>query len=97
MLRRQYFSRREHGHLVSVLDSDDRGLRGHDGFPAAHVALQKAVHRAGRGHVTSDLAQYALLSVGGFEREHGLDPLAYAIVEFERNTDLLPRFPASGQ
>ena len=97
MLRGQDFGGREHRHLVSVLDGDHRRLRCHDGLAAAHVALQQTVHGARRGHVTRDLAQHALLRAGRLERQHGLDPLAHAIVQIEGDADLLPRFPAPRQ
>ena len=83
VLRRQDFGGRQHRHLVAVFDGDHRRLRRHDGLAAAHVALQQPVHRMRRRHVVGDLPQHALLRAGRLERQHGLDPLAHAVVELE--------------
>ena len=77
------FRRREHGHLVAVLDGDDGGFGGDDGLTAAHVALQQAVHGMGRRHILSDLFEDALLGAGGLEGQHGFHAFANAIVQLK--------------
>ncbi len=85
MLRGQDFGGRQHRHLIAVFDGDDGGFGGHDGLAAAHIALQQAVHGARRLHVVGDFAEDALLRAGGLEGQHGLDLLAHAVVELERD------------
>ena len=82
------FGGREHRRLIAVLDRDHRGFGGHQRLAAAHVALQQAAHRMRRLHIISDLLQHSLLRAGGFERQHGLDLLAHAIVQLERDAGL---------
>ena len=56
--------------LVSVLDCNQGGLQGHDGFAAADVPLQQPVHRPGCAHVMDDFRQRFLLRGRGVKRQH---------------------------
>ena len=90
VLRRQNFRRRQHRHLIAVLDGDDRRLRRHQCLAAAHVALQQPVHRMRVRHILRDLRQHLFLCAGGFEGQHGFDLLAHAFIQFEPDAGLLP-------
>ena len=61
---------RHQGGLVAVLDGHQHGLQGDDGLARAHIALQQPAHRFRRAHVGDDLAQSALLRLGGVEGQH---------------------------
>src|SRR5215469_13335496 len=86
VLRGQNFGGSEDGHLVPIFDGDDGGFRGNDGFAAAHVALQEAVHGARGFHIVGDFLDHTLLRLGGLEGQHGLNLLAHAVVDFESDS-----------
>ena len=69
MLFGEDLGRRHEGHLVTVLDGLQRGERGDDGFAAAHVAEQQALHRVRLRQVARDLLPYFLLCASEFERQ----------------------------
>lgn len=64
MLLGQNFGGRHHRHLRTGFDGGERGERGHDGFAAAHIALQQAVHGKGLRHIGADFGQHARLCAG---------------------------------
>ena len=69
MLSGQDLGRRHDGGVVAALHSHQHGGGRHDRFAASDVALQKAVHRAGREHVVLYLAEDAELVLGQLERQ----------------------------
>ncbi len=83
VLRGENFGWREDGALVSVFEGDDAGFRGDNGFAAADVALQEAVHGARQLHVIGDFFEHALLSVSGLEGEDGFNLLAHTVGDLE--------------
>ena len=44
-------------------------MKGDDGFPRSHVSLNEPIHGFGRAHVSFDLGNHALLSVGQPKRQ----------------------------
>ena len=76
MLRGEDFGGRHQRGLGAVLDGDQRGLHGDDGFAGADIALQQAAHGLGAAHVGDDLAEDAFLRGGGMEGQDLLDGLA---------------------
>ena len=90
MLLRQNFRGRENRHLIAVLQRDHRRFRRHDGFSAAHIALQQPVHRTRPRHVVRDLLQHALLRIRRFERQQLLDLFAHPIVQRESDAQASP-------
>jgi len=84
MLHGENFRGRHERGLRGVFDSDDGGLQGDDGFAAADVALQEAVHRSGLFEVGNNFFQDFELSRGRFEREnsfHGFADFFFADAE----------------
>ena len=73
MLHRKYFGGRHQRGLVTVLDHNGRGLQGHNGLAAAHVALQQAVHRRALLKVRGDFTQRAFLRTRRLEGQYALD------------------------
>ncbi len=61
---------------VAVFDGDDGGLERDDGFAAADVALEEAVHGRGLFEIGDDFLQDFELSCGGLEGEDALDGFA---------------------
>src|SRR5262249_50365171 len=59
-----------------VLDGDDRGLQGDNGFAASDVALEKTIHRKWLFHVCDNFGENFLLGVGGLEWEDALQRVA---------------------
>ena len=53
-----------HGYLCACFDGGQRRERGHDGFAAAHIPLQQAVHRVRLRQILADFGQHAILSSG---------------------------------
>ena len=76
MLHGENFRRRHERGLAAVFDSDNRGLQGDDGFAAADVALQEAVHGRGLFEIGGDFGQDAFLGGGGFEGKDSLEGFA---------------------
>ena len=94
VLRGEDFGGRQHGHLVTVFDGDHGGFGCYDSLAAADVALQQAIHGMRLAHVGGDLLNHALLRAGGLERQHPLDALAHAFVDFECDAGDRARFGA---
>ncbi len=78
MLHGENFRRRHQRHLLTVFDHDGGRLERHDGFPAADVALQQAVHRLGAFEIGGDFRQHSLLRRGGLEGKNALERFSYA-------------------
>lgn len=57
------------GGLPAGLNRDEHGGEGHDGFAAAHVAVEQTVHGNGIGHVLTDFVETAKLGGGEVEGE----------------------------
>ena len=79
MLHGENFRGRHERGLAAVFDGDDRGLQGDDGFAAADVALQQAVHRHGFFQVGGNFRQNAFLRGGGLERQNALQGFAHFV------------------
>ena len=79
MLHGENFGGRHQSGLVAVFDGDDGGFEGDDGFAAADVALQQAVHGGGFFEVGGDFAEDAFLRVRWFEREDAFQRVANVI------------------
>jgi len=62
--------------LAGVFDGDDRGLERNDGFAAAYIPLQEAIHGYGLFEVRGNLAKNAFLGVGGLERKNAFQGFA---------------------
>jgi hypothetical protein len=75
MLHGENFGGGHERDLKTVFDDDGGGFQGHDGFSAAHVALEQAVHGRGALEIGDDFGQHALLRFGGLEGEHALERL----------------------
>src|ERR1700719_3050575 len=67
MLDGKNFSGRHESGLAVVFDGDDSGLKGDDGFSAADVTLQQAIHRHWLFEVGGDFREDPLLRGGGLE------------------------------
>ncbi len=76
MLDGKNFGGGHEGRLSVVFDGDNRGLECDDGFAAANVALEEAVHRGGLFEVGGDFGEDALLRGGGLEGEDALEGFA---------------------
>src|SRR6266849_6403161 len=76
MLDGKNFRGRHQSGLATVFDGNDRGLQGDDGFAAADVALEEAIHGRGLFQVGGNFGEDALLCSGGFERENALEGFA---------------------
>ena len=89
MLLREDFSRRHERNLVPVFYGDDCGLESHDRFARSHVSLQQPPHQKRLLHVGGDFVEHPLLSLSvGSKGRISLNGLAYAVVEFERDSSL---------
>ena len=64
MLFGQNFGGCHHGHLCAGFHGGECGQRGDDGFAAADIALQQAVHGKGLRHVLPDFGQGFFLGAG---------------------------------
>ena len=97
MLFGQNFGGRHYGHLCSGFDGGECGKCGDDGFSAAYVALQQAVHGKGLRHVLADFGYGALLCAGEGEGQGVAQGLAERAVADQRHglaaDTLLPRQP----
>ncbi len=62
--------------LASIFDGDDRGLERDDGFAAADIALQEAIHGHGLFEVRGNFGKDALLGIGRLERENAFQCFA---------------------
>ena len=69
MLFGKDFGRRHHGRLRAGFDGGQRGQGGDDGFAAADIALQQAVHRVGLCHVAADFGYDPFLGIGQGKRQ----------------------------
>ena len=76
MLDGENFGGRHERCLAAVFYGDDGGLQGDDGFTAADVALEEAVHGAGLFKVGGDFAENAFLRGGGFEGQDSFERFA---------------------
>src|SRR5882724_9708676 len=76
MLDGKNFGGGHEGRLSAVFDGDNRGLQRDDGFAAADVTLEEAVHRGGLFEVGGDFGEDAFLRGGGLEREDAYQSLA---------------------
>ncbi len=76
VLHGENFRGRHERGLRGVFDGDDGGLQRDDGFAAADVALQQAVHGRGLFEVGGDFREDAFLRGGGFERQDALERFA---------------------
>ena len=97
MLFGKDFSRRHHSRLRAGFDGGQRGQGGYDGFAAADIALQQAVHGVGLRHVAADFGHDPFLGIGQGKRQgvaQGLGQRAVAAQCRRRAADtLLPRQP----
>ena len=76
MLHGENFRGRHQRGLSAVFDGDDGGLQSDDGFAAADVALEEAVHGRGLFKVGDDFREDAFLRGGGLEGEDALNGFA---------------------
>src|SRR6266478_2574389 len=76
MLHGENFRGRHESGLRAVFDGDYGGLEGDDGFAAADVALEEAIHRGGLFEVGGDFRENAFLRGGGLEGEDALEGFA---------------------
>ena len=76
MLHGENFRGGHEGGLRAVFDGDDGGLQSDDGFAAADVALEEAVHGRGLFEVGDNFLQDFELSGGRLEGEDALDGFA---------------------
>jgi len=76
MLHGENFRGRHERGLRAVFDGDDGGLQRDDGFAAADIALEEAIHWHGLFEVGDDFLQDFVLSRGRFEGEDALDGFA---------------------
>ena len=76
MLDGENFRGRHERGLGGVFDGDDGGLERDDGFAAADVALEQAVHRSGLFQVGGDFREDAFLRGGRFEGQDALERFA---------------------
>ncbi len=53
--------------LETIVHGDQHGHKCHQGFPAAHITLQQAVHLTARAHIPPDLLHYFFLGTGQFK------------------------------
>ena len=97
MLFGKDFGRCHHSRLRAGFDGGQGGQGGNDGFAAADIALQQAVHRMGLRHVAADFGHDSFLSIGQGKRQsvaQGLGQHAVAAQCCRRAADaLLPRQP----
>ena len=77
MLHGENFGGRHERALAPVFDGDDSGLESNDGFAAADVALEEAVHGGGLFEVGGDFREDAFLRGGGFEGQDAFERFAY--------------------
>src|ERR1700682_1714074 len=70
MLHGENFRGGHQSGLAAVFDGDDRGLQGNDGFAAADIALEQAVHGRGLFEVGGDFREDAFLRGGGLEGQN---------------------------
>ncbi len=73
VLAGENFGRGHQRGLRTVGDGQQHGVDGDDGFAAADVALQQAVHRDGAGHVGGDFVDRLALRGGKWEGEQACD------------------------
>jgi hypothetical protein len=88
VLLRKDLGGRHQRDLVAVLDGDDGGFEGNDGFSGADVTLQQAPHGIGLLHVGGDLFQDALLRTGRVKRKNLLDGFANPVIQTEGDSGL---------
>ena len=95
MLFGKDFGRRHYSHLRAGFDGGQRGQGGDDGFAAADIALQQAVHGVGLRHVAADFGNNFFLCISQGKRQRvaqGLGQCAVAAQCCRRAADaLLPR------
>ena len=73
MLHGENFGGGHQGHLPAIFNDDGGGLESHDGFSAAHIAFEQAVHRNRPFEVGGNFREDAFLRIGGLEREDALE------------------------
>ena len=95
MLFGKDFGRRHYSHLCAGFNGGQRGQGGDDGFAAADIALQQAVHGVGLRHIAADFGHDSFLCIGQGKRQgvaQGLGQRAVAAQCRRRAADtLLPR------
>ena len=69
MLFGKDFGRRHHSRLRAGFDGGQRGQGGDDGFAAADIALQQAVHGVGLCHIAADFGHDSFLCIGQGKRQ----------------------------
>ena len=79
MLHGENFRGGHQSSLRAVFDGDDRGLQRDDGFAAAHVALQQAIHGERLFEVGGNFRERPLLRRGGFEGQNFFKRGAHAV------------------
>src|SRR5216684_8063450 len=79
MLDGKNFRGRHESGLTAVFDGDDGDLERNDGFAAADIALEKAIHGRGLLKVRGDFREDALLRSGGLERKNAFERFAHAV------------------
>ena len=79
------FGGRHHGHLRARFDGGQRRERGHNGFTAAHIALQQAVHRVRLRQILADFGQHTLLRGSKGKRQALHQRLGQAAVAHQRH------------
>ena len=76
VLNGKNFGRGHERGLAGVFYGDDRRLQSDDGFAAAHIALEKAVHGHRFFEIGGDFGEDAFLRGGGLERQDFLERFA---------------------
>ena len=100
MLFGKDFGRRHHGRLRAGFDGGQRGQGGDDGFAAADIALQQAVHGMGLRHIMADFGNNFFLGIGQSKRQgvaQGLSQCAVAAQCRGRAADTLLPCQAHGK
>ncbi|CWT61261.1 hypothetical protein NM1476_2203 [Neisseria meningitidis NM1476] len=92
MLFGKDFSGRHYSHLRTGFDSRQSRQSSHNGFAAADIALQQAVHRVGLRHIAADFGNNFFLRIGQGKRQglaQGLGQCAVAAQCRRRAADTL--------
>src|SRR4029077_13631718 len=94
MLDGKDFGGRHQGSLRAVFDGDYGGLEGDDGFAAADVALEKAIHRGRLFQVGGNFGENTFLRGGGLEGKDAFEGFADGVFAQAEGDGV---FLASGQ
>ena len=80
VLHGENFCGRHQCDLVAVLDGNNRGFERDDGFAAADVAFEQAIHRRRAFQIAGDFGEDAFLRGGGLEGKDAFHRLADLVV-----------------